>query len=82
MSTLRPTGSTYAWRKLRARILERDSHRCHWCGRPANTVDHVLPRAQGGGDQEENLVACCARCNSVRGARMGATTTAAPSRGW
>jgi 5-methylcytosine-specific restriction endonuclease McrA len=82
MSALTPRGSTYAWRKLRERVLARDRSVCRWCGGYADTVDHVLPRAQGGGDDEGNLVAACRRCNSARGARMGRTGSVTPSRGW
>ncbi|WP_415954064.1 HNH endonuclease [Streptomyces sp. KLOTTS4A1] len=41
-------------------VLIRDRHRCAYCGRRATTVDHVLPRAQGGGDTWLNTVASCA----------------------
>ena len=29
-------------------VLVRDRHRCAYCGRRATTVDHVVPRSQGG----------------------------------
>jgi hypothetical protein len=32
------------------------------------TVDHHRPRAHGGGDEIENLVYSCARCNEYKGA--------------
>ena len=32
-------------------------------------IDHVLPRSRGGADSWENLVACCLRCNNVKGDR-------------
>ncbi|MGO3884822.1 MAG: HNH endonuclease [Mycetocola sp.] len=50
-------------------VLRRDGHRCGYCGRQAATIDHILPRSRGGVDSWENLVACCARCNNVKGAR-------------
>jgi 5-methylcytosine-specific restriction endonuclease McrA len=50
-------------------VLRRDNHRCAYCDAHATTVDHVLPRSRGGGDTWENLVACCARCNNVKGDR-------------
>ena len=37
--------------------------------RSASTIDHVLPRSRGGADSWENLVACCLRCNNVKGDR-------------
>ncbi|GGV51981.1 HNH endonuclease [Streptomyces longisporoflavus] len=44
-------------------VLVRDQHRCAYCGRRATTVDHVVPRAQGGGDTWLNTVASCALDN-------------------
>lgn len=44
-------------------VLVRDQHRCAYCGRRATTVDHVVPRAQGGRDSWLNTVASCAMDN-------------------
>lgn len=44
-------------------MLVRDRHRCAYCGRRATTVDHVVPRAQGGRDSWLNTVASCAEDN-------------------
>ncbi|WP_420751315.1 HNH endonuclease [Rhodococcus sp. O3] len=36
-------------------VLERDHHRCAYCGRAgATTVDHVYPRSRGGGNSWSN----------------------------
>jgi len=52
-------------------VLARDRFRCHWCGRRATTVDHLVPRALGGSDYDlDNLVAACADCNSRRGGEL------------
>jgi 5-methylcytosine-specific restriction endonuclease McrA len=62
-------GYDHEYRKVRAEVLERDGWMCHWCGEPANTVDHVVPLAQGGARlDEDNLVAACRSCNSGRAA--------------
>ena len=53
-------------------VLRRDLQRCGYCGHSATTVDHVLPRSRGGADSWENLVACCLRCNNVKGDRTPA----------
>ena len=50
-------------------VLRRDAHRCGYCGKAASTIDHVLPRSRGGKDTWENLVACCLRCNNIKGDR-------------
>ncbi|MFC5928329.1 HNH endonuclease [Cryobacterium melibiosiphilum] len=47
-------------------VLRRDEHRCCYCGKSANTIDHVLPRSRGGRDTWENLVASCLRCNNTK----------------
>jgi 5-methylcytosine-specific restriction endonuclease McrA len=56
----------------RKNILRRDGHRCQYCGRTdvPLTVDHVIPRARGGEDSWENLVAACVRCNNKKGDRL------------
>ena len=50
-------------------VLRRDNHRCGYCGASAATIDHILPRSRGGADSWENLVACCLRCNNIKGDR-------------
>lgn len=51
-------------------VLERDHHRCAYCGRTgATTIDHVYPRSRGGGNSWSNLVACCASCNNIKSDR-------------
>jgi len=47
-------------------ILRRDNHNCAYCGRFANTIDHVFPKSRGGADSWENLVACCLKCNNTK----------------
>ena len=50
-------------------VLRRDGSRCAYCGASATTIDHIVPRSRGGEDTWENLVACCLRCNNVKGDR-------------
>lgn len=50
-------------------VLRRDDHRCGYCDAFANTIDHIMPRSRGGAHSWENLVACCLRCNNVKGDR-------------
>lgn len=43
---------------------------CFYCGDEfAATVDHLVPRALGGTDDQWNLVSACHRCNSRKGNR-------------
>lgn len=57
----------------RAQIYMRDGYRCQYCGEAksasALTLDHILPRAQGGLSTPENLVAACEKCNGRKGNR-------------
>ena len=53
-------------------VLRSDGQRCAYCSSSASTIDHVLPRSRGGEDSWENLVACCLRCNNVKGDRTPA----------
>lgn len=57
----------------RRNLFARDRNQCQYCGRhfPTNelSIDHVLPRAQGGGDSWENLVCACIKCNARKGGR-------------
>jgi 5-methylcytosine-specific restriction protein A len=59
------------WKAIRQRILLRDGGLCWLCGlRGADSVDHVVPRAFGGGHGDGNLRAAHTRCNAQRGARQ------------
>jgi len=57
----------------RARVYIRDRYRCQYCGdhRHAKdlTLDHILPRAQGGESTPANLVTACVKCNQRKGNR-------------
>jgi 5-methylcytosine-specific restriction endonuclease McrA len=48
-------------------VLLRDDYACAYCGkrgdRSTMTVDHVVPRRQGGRSEWTNLVAACVECN-------------------
>ena len=50
-------------------ILERDEHVCQYCGKKANTVDHVVPKSRGGSSSPVNLVAACMPCNQKKADR-------------
>ncbi len=57
----------------RRNIYARDRNTCQYCGGhfPTSelTLDHVVPRAQGGRSTWANLVCCCVACNSRKGGR-------------
>jgi 5-methylcytosine-specific restriction endonuclease McrA len=54
----------------RREVLRRDHHSCQYCGSNKRlTLDHVIPRAQGGLHKWNNVVTACERCNSHKGNR-------------
>jgi len=57
----------------RKNILTRDEFVCQYCGREFSsgdlTVDHIIPKVQGGSNQWTNVVACCRMCNMKKGGR-------------
>ena len=55
--------------------------RCIHCGRKqqlaldgapltAATIEHIVPRVHGGGDDARNLAIACKRCNATKGYRL------------
>ncbi len=53
-------------------ILKRDAYTCQYCGRNGGermTIDHVVPKAQGGRTIWENVVSACRTCNLRKGNR-------------
>jgi 5-methylcytosine-specific restriction endonuclease McrA len=60
----------------RLNIYARDHHTCQYCRKvfPTQdlTFDHVVPVAQGGRKDWENIVTCCVSCNRKKGGRTPA----------
>ncbi|WP_426817916.1 HNH endonuclease [Winslowiella sp. 2C04] len=62
------------WDILRARILQRDKHLCQNHMKqgkpvPASTVDHIIPKAHGGTDDDNNLQSLCWACHKAKTAK-------------
>lgn len=57
----------------RRNIFARDGNRCQYCGKRFATsdlsLDHVVPRRQGGRATWENIVCACLKCNVRKGGR-------------
>lgn len=57
----------------RASVFERDNWTCQYCRkvgtRKTMTIDHVIPKSKGGQNTFENTVACCMKCNSLKGSK-------------
>jgi hypothetical protein len=58
---------------VRARVREQARHRCGYCRSSQQYVlgllelDHIIPKARGGTDDEENLWLACRMCNGFKG---------------
>jgi len=57
----------------RRNIYKRDRYTCQYCfaqpGSEELTIDHVLPRSQGGGSSWDNCVLACVSCNKRKANR-------------
>lgn len=64
----------------RYNIFLRDNFTCQYCQNKFTstelTFDHVVPRAEGGKTNYENIVSCCVSCNT----RKGSSTKMKPVR--
>ncbi len=55
--------------RIKQIVRERANFACEYCGVSEQnvggelTIDHFRPQVEGGGDELENLVYCCVRCN-------------------
>lgn len=64
-------GYGYPWQKIRKRILERDGHLCQahlrrGIYRNGRQVDHILAKALGGTDYDDNLETLCDPCHKAK----------------
>lgn len=61
-------------KKMRFEIFKRDGFKCQYCGaHPPGVllhVDHIHPVAEGGSNEEENLITSCQECNIGKGANL------------
>lgn len=65
--------------ETRRRVREAAGDTCGYCLSPQRLVmsrleiEHIVPRARGGGDEEMNLWLSCGLCNRYKGAQVEAT---------
>ena len=52
------------WRQTIHRVT---NHSCIYCGKPSESIDHVLPQSRGGLSVTENCVPACLACNGLKG---------------
>jgi hypothetical protein len=64
--------------EIRRRVAEASRYRCGYCLTsqrvvgPFLEIDHIIPEARGGTDDEDNLVLACPMCNGHKADRVGA----------
>lgn len=62
--------------QVRQRVQETARDRCGYCLSPQRyvmgrlEVEHIVPRAHGGGDEESNLWLSCSLCNRYKGPQV------------
>lgn len=67
---------SYISEKLRQKIIAEARNRCGYCLGEQRyifaplEIDHLLPTALGGPDEEENLWLACPFCNSHKGIKI------------
>ena len=66
----------YISESLRRRVADTAGYRCGYCrtsqliSAAQMHVEHIIPLAKGGSDDEENLCLACAWCNSYKGSKV------------
>ncbi len=67
----RPEQPSIAFNKKN--ILKRDAYTCQYCGHNSGekmTIDHIIPKSQGGRTVWENVVSACRACNLKKGNKL------------
>lgn len=54
----------------RKALATRDHGLCGYCGKPGETMDHVVPRSLGGRTEWTNLVWACKQCNGRKADKL------------
>lgn len=51
---------------FRRAIFDAWDRKCAYCSEGADTLDHVIPKSDGGSTVTENLIPACKRCNGSK----------------
>lgn len=61
-------------KKIRFEVFKRDNFTCQYCGKSSPNVvlelDHIIPKAEDGDDNFENLTTSCFDCNRGKGKNL------------
>lgn len=52
-----------AKKRFREEIYKAWDHTCGYCGAPATSLDHIVPKFKSGSSNWYNLIPACRRCN-------------------
>ncbi len=65
---------TLAGYEIRQYLLEKWARRCSYCGKTGVPleIEHIVPKARGGGSRVSNLALACAPCNQQKGIQTAA----------
>ena len=53
-----------AKKRFREEIYKAWDYNCGYCGKPATSLDHIVPKYRSGSSMRHNLLPCCRRCNA------------------
>ena len=53
-----------AKKRYRQSIYEAWDCKCGYCGEPATSLDHIVPRFKSGCSNRHNLIPACKKCNA------------------
>ena len=53
----------FKFRQWRQSIHKFTEKSCIYCGKPSESIDHILPRSKGGLSNTQNCVPACLSCN-------------------
>ena len=63
LDQLCPKISNKSWRESLCKITK---HKCIYCGKPSESLDHIHPMSKGGKSSTSNCVPCCLSCNGKK----------------
>lgn len=58
-----------AKKRFREEIYKDWDHKCAYCGAPATSLDHIVPKYKSGCSNRHNLIPACRRCNANKGSQ-------------
>ena len=67
---------------LKERVRQKAHYRCCLCQAVLVEIHHIVPQANGGGDEEENAAPLCASCHEIYGANPTKQKFIREARDW